>query len=722
MSDITGGKNDTQSILVTTQQRAASSEQSTQKATIDILPQATQERIKARIEKAQAAQQDPKTPTKISIKGEVIGHDPDDTSRYTVRTEDGEITLRTKNARQERPPVGQQVHIDLPPTQQNTTPQHQAEVYIRPRTTAPPPHANAETRISATPVELNIPPPETVSPRATETLTTALRSITAYLQPIPAETPVIPFEDSRAPYTAPPVQTTTISPLPLQASSAAPIIHRDTPAQQNTLTAPQTLAAPPIIQTTIESLTTPTQNHIPALPAALAQFTAQPLLLLTQMQSATPVYITAPQIKSPSDTHTTTLTVQHPQNTAITTSPFKTTASHAAHKITTTPSQPQAAPTVLSLTTPQTTQTATITLPQHSLIFSAHPQTDNSFSAPNPLLSSPRAESQTATWLGFTADITTDKTDGEKQAPLPVVRINMPSDNVAQYRSIYTSNAPQDAPQNNLFLLHSPLPNGTSSGAIMNITPQTLGNSAQTNNEVTIPDIPKNASALPILGPILFNTQPWDTLNTLHQALQQTAPQGAAMLASTAPSTSNLAQMMPAALFFISAIKGGDINNWMSETTLEALKKAGKAKALGQFGKETNALSRLASEPASEWRTHALPLYHDGSFHKILLHARQDTAPDEHDNKQDKLTRFIFDLSLNNIGPVQLDGLFKSNRLDVILRTEQHFTQSMQAHMRRLYKGALEQTKINGDLSFQNRADSWVTIQEDTSKTLTQNA
>ena len=73
-------------------------------------------------------------------------------------------------------------------------------------------------------------------------------------------------------------------------------------------------------------------------------------------------------------------------------------------------------------------------------------------------------------------------------------------------------------------------------------------------------------------------------------------------------------------------------------------------------------------------------------------------------------TRFIFDLNLTRLGDVQLDGLMKSRRLDLILRTGTMFSHSMQTAMREKYQNVLELGNLTGDLVFQNRMDQWVRV------------
>jgi hypothetical protein len=492
------------------------------------------------------------------------------------------------------------------------------------------------------------------------------------------------------------------------------------------LSVPNALASPPLPQLPLDALA---QNILPArgkaLPKAISAFTADPLKIITQPAPAAASLIT--QVQTPSQTlnsqalplaqHITApTTTAHPNAAPITnqqsiTRPTQDTPQHASIKLLETSSNVTLAPQSAQ-------QNALLTTPQQPALF-------------NPMIT---AGERAAHWIGnsaTTAELAPSikgETTAETPSALPHKNrplLHIPHHNAAppSFASAYAA-PPQNTHimQDSLFLLHAALPESLQNGTLI-ITPQSQIATSAAHTTPPLPEVPATMAALPILGPLLFNTQSWDSLNMLHKNLQQIAPQLATALTTLSPNASNIAQMMPAALFFISAIKGGDIQQWLGERTLSALKKAGKTGALDQFSKEASALSRLAKEPAGEWRSHALPFYNDGNFHKILLHSREDGGEQKADGKnQGQLTRFVFDLELPHIGPLQLDGLFHGKHMDVVLRTPSHFSQAMQAEMRHLYTQALGETEINGTLSFQTQKENWVTITQDYNKLLTQDA
>jgi hypothetical protein len=225
--------------------------------------------------------------------------------------------------------------------------------------------------------------------------------------------------------------------------------------------------------------------------------------------------------------------------------------------------------------------------------------------------------------------------------------------------------------------------------------------------------IPSPVSPLPLTFlPLMPGL--WPVMNEIYQALAQAMPQAAQAFSNMSPSPANPSQLGPTALFFVAAIRGGDLTQWLGERNIDVIRRAGKSGLISRIASEGSTLNRLSSEPISQdWRGMSLPLYHDGEMHKLALYYKHESQNESNDNKGGKQVRFLFDLSLDNMGKVQLDGLFRQKRLDLIVRSEAAFSQSMQQHMRRAYVNALEQTQVSGELSFQNKPEQWVTIKSE---------
>ncbi|MCK5285443.1 MAG: hypothetical protein KAJ86_07660 [Alphaproteobacteria bacterium] len=226
-----------------------------------------------------------------------------------------------------------------------------------------------------------------------------------------------------------------------------------------------------------------------------------------------------------------------------------------------------------------------------------------------------------------------------------------------------------------------------------------------------------NTNTIAILPPFSLYITPeiWPLMEELYQTLARTDSVTAQAFSNILPSpANNPTQLTPAALFFIAAMRGGELNGWLGDKAIEALRRDGKGSLLNRLNIEGSHIARLNSEPVSQdWRALNLPIFHDGEIQKIALYYKHEYRDSSNEQTQGKSTRFIFNLKLDAMGNVQLDGLFYQERLDIILRTETQLSQTMQSDMRQTYAYALKQTQVTGELSFQNQPDQWVTIQID---------
>ncbi len=235
------------------------------------------------------------------------------------------------------------------------------------------------------------------------------------------------------------------------------------------------------------------------------------------------------------------------------------------------------------------------------------------------------------------------------------------------------------------------------------------------------PPIPLSApaqSALP-LAPITLPATPqqWTTIQEIQNILTQISPPTAQAFNAVLPQAVNPPQLGPAVLFFLAALRSGDLSGWLGDKAIDALKKAGKSELLTRLGGEMSTLSRSATEPLSQdWRMTTVPLTHNNDIQKLVIYYKndgRDQNPDEQKNGGG--TRFLMNLNLSKIGPLQLDGLFRADqkRLDLMLRTNTAFSAPMQTEMQQLYRESLSEISYTGELGFQNRPEQWVHVTPD---------
>lgn len=243
--------------------------------------------------------------------------------------------------------------------------------------------------------------------------------------------------------------------------------------------------------------------------------------------------------------------------------------------------------------------------------------------------------------------------------------------------------------------------------------------SINTTDKITQPSpLPITATALPLTAfPAHIALGTWPTLTDIQETLMQKSPQAMQSFTASLPNSAAPNNIGGTVLFFLAAMRSGDIQNWLGDKVIETLRNAGKGDTLTRLGAELSSIARLANDPTpQDWRMLSLPFIHHNDIHKIVMHYRKENHQnDEEAQGAGSQTRFVMDLNLSNIGKVQLDALFiaqtqGTGRLDLVLRTENSFSSAMKQQMRENYTNALHTTHITGELIFQNNPDQWVAI------------
>ncbi len=605
------------------------------------------------------------------MEGEIVRHNRDGTT--TIRTEKGEAKVRFRS--RERPPEGTRVQLDVPPG----SPPRQLTVRPAPDT----PEQTPPARPAATPVSRSdtatAPPTQTPAPQGTPPpsapppplSTQTLENITQRLT-----TPANRAE--RVPQvTIEPGTIVRLTPLPLQ-TPPPPVLE--------TITAKPAAVSPPLPQSTISTPAT-----VPSLLSTTATLPAQPTVTAAAGTEVTaPIPIISPATSGlPGIPAEPIVNILTQSLTAITPPPLPLPVAAAA----------VTSPLTGSVTTPAPAGEQAVLPPSPDILT----QSVRPFDARITSITSPPVPVFASGALPPSPAATADD---NQQTPLRAGDITgrivtHTPQNLPVISFLFTG---QDTPQN--FILSAggaDLPPGTQ--IQMTPLPTSTGNVAATGT-ATAPFIPA----------AFFSNFSWPAMDELYQTLQQAAPQAAQALTnmSASPATPNRLPAM--ALFFIAAVRSGDIGSWLGDKTADTLRRLGRGDIINRLTRDASGLQRTASEPAAQdWRALALPMAAEGEIHKLMLYYRHDRAPDRDDDDEKTGTRFIFDLSLSRMGPVQLDGLHRpqnnGGRLDLIVRTHDQISAGMQQYMRRLYTDALAQAALGGELSFQHQAETFIKIE-----------
>ena len=212
-----------------------------------------------------------------------------------------------------------------------------------------------------------------------------------------------------------------------------------------------------------------------------------------------------------------------------------------------------------------------------------------------------------------------------------------------------------------------------------------------------------------ILSPTQKDTAPKyrpsleDTLAQIH-ALLSTVGQGAAVTNSIPQPGKRLTSQL---LFFLKALQITPQEVFEKLPLFQALRKI-KENTLRQ-----NLLRELPGRsletPTGDWRGMTIPLWIDNQpqslFFAIKDHAQQDDAS----TPQDKVTRFQLELTLDTIGDLQMDGLVKQKRLDLVIRTKTELSEQMRQDIHRLFTDSVQATGYKGSLHFE-QLSHWISL------------
>lgn len=217
---------------------------------------------------------------------------------------------------------------------------------------------------------------------------------------------------------------------------------------------------------------------------------------------------------------------------------------------------------------------------------------------------------------------------------------------------------------------------------------------------------PMHAGAAPLLD---GNWPTFDeTLNLLHEA----AP-GAHQHIMQAALPRADPQLAANVLFFLSALRGGDIRNWLGDGPVRILEKL-RPDLAGRLKSDMTQMTRRMDDPVTgDWRVHGVPFLFGSEVDRIQLLIRDQDANDDGEDEDIKGgTRFVVDLNLSKLGHLQIDGLVgeKNKRLDLVLRSDDPLSSNVRDDIRRIYNEALELTGIEGSVGFQARPGNFVNI------------
>ncbi|MEQ9559116.1 MAG: hypothetical protein RIG67_25355 [Rhodospirillales bacterium] len=207
----------------------------------------------------------------------------------------------------------------------------------------------------------------------------------------------------------------------------------------------------------------------------------------------------------------------------------------------------------------------------------------------------------------------------------------------------------------------------------------------------------------------LFLDRQWPAMHEVADTLAQAAPNTAQhLLHAVLPRPDG--NMTANILFFLSAVRGGDVRAWLGDNTVRVLQRVNPG-LLGRMRDDMGQLSRLADEPsAGDWRIFMIPFLNGGQLEQIRLFTRPQAEDD--DTEHGPGTRFVVDVTLSKLGHIQLDGLVDTahRRMDMVVRSDTHLPPDMRNDIRHLYEMSGDITGFRGGVGFQAQPANFIAV------------
>ena len=167
-------------------------------------------------------------------------------------------------------------------------------------------------------------------------------------------------------------------------------------------------------------------------------------------------------------------------------------------------------------------------------------------------------------------------------------------------------------------------------------------------------------------------------------------------------------------LYFLSAVKTGDIKSQLSPRLISLLETASPG-LLSRLGADVRDLNQQWTQsPLSDWKGITFPLLYGGEVHPVRFYVRDESGGGE----QTKVSaikggqRFLLDLHLSALGDMQLDGFVRegqpSKSFELYLRSEQPLDLELSQQIRGIFETSLGATGLGGQIVFQEGAEHFV--------------
>lgn len=214
-------------------------------------------------------------------------------------------------------------------------------------------------------------------------------------------------------------------------------------------------------------------------------------------------------------------------------------------------------------------------------------------------------------------------------------------------------------------------------------------------------------AALPELAKQWTSLQHIATLLTTHAGAP--VPPWFAPLAPSAHMPLASQQISTGLMVFVTALRGGNFTNWLGDDTVQWLTQNGHEPLVKKAEAEFTTLMRAFTAPSAEshqWQSLFFPVAVEGQWQQVRMFLKRDRRQNKKTSGiRDDDTRFIIEMSMSQLGELQLDGLVHripgQVQFDLFIRSLSPLEAAIQHDIQRIYGDMSTLTGYRGQLVFQ---------------------
>jgi hypothetical protein len=172
---------------------------------------------------------------------------------------------------------------------------------------------------------------------------------------------------------------------------------------------------------------------------------------------------------------------------------------------------------------------------------------------------------------------------------------------------------------------------------------------------------------------------------------------------------------MPGALLFLfAALQKNSFNRWLGDEVSEKLKDLGRRDLLQKLEDEGFARQPVRDPYGNEWLKLTVPWYAEDKLNAFRFYIHQNRHEKTRDkNDEAYARRFLIDMALSRLGPVQLEGLVRKKKIELALRTDAPLPETLRNELRVAFHQTMEEVRYTGELRFQAHKSGWVELREE---------